>query len=65
MRNLVVSDLHSEAKGSWFESGQCLGVCEAGGNANEELKKCPPLSRAVLRDSWMILQENPGKKNKN
>ena len=29
----------------------CLSVCEEGGSGSEELKKCPPPSRAVL---WFV-----------
>ena len=62
----MASDLHSETKGSWFESGcylgavvsslqywssQCLSVCEAGGNGSEKLEKCPPPPRAFL---WYV-----------
>ena len=59
---LVVSDLHSEIKGSRFDSSSplamCRGelsavaaqlsVCEAGGSGSEELKKCPTPSPKVL-----------------
>ena len=48
--SLVVSDLHSEIKGSQFESScyqcaviacsNCLTICKECGSGSEELKKC-------------------------
>ena len=39
-------------------------MCEAGGSGNEELKKCPPPSLAVL---WFVnvCERKPNRKNNN
>ena len=63
MCSLVVGNLRSKTKDSWFVPGcylctdvsslqqlpgKCLSVCEAGESGSEELKKCPPPSPAFL-----------------